>query len=221
MSDLSPGEIRRKSDEFDRGVLGLDPDQVAGFLGTVADRIEELQDRNRELDRRVRDLRERLEDFEEREESLNEALLTAQEVREQSREQAEREASLTVREAEARAEAIEREAERGLDAARDKLDDLRARRAHFLRSFRALLEGYLAEVEVEQERLREAGDGLPPAEEIGEEADPEPPSVEPETYGTGEGTEDGAEPGSIDADALTAGPGDAPRAPDGEDEEER
>lgn len=194
MIDLTPVEVRKKADDFDRGFRGYEPDQVKNFLEMVADRLEDIQEHNRKLEQEVEQLREELERFEEREAALNDALLTAQELREESRAQAEREASLTLREAEAKAEAIEQEAERSLDAARDKLDELESRRAHFLRSFRALLEGYLSEVELEQSRLRENEDQIPPAEEIAADPDPEPPAVEPDAYGAPEGGEDGAEP---------------------------
>lgn len=188
MIDLTPVEVRSKADDFDRGFRGYEPEQVQGFLEMVAERLEELRARNRDLEKEVGQLREELERFEEREEALNDALLTAQELREESRAQAEREASLTVREAEAQAEAIRREAERSLEAARDRLDDLRSRRAHFLRSFRALLEGYLGEIEAEEDRLREAGEELPPVEEIADAREPEA-AVEPEASGSDEGDE--------------------------------
>lgn len=207
MIDLTPVEIRKKSDDFDRGFRGFEPGQVEGFLEMVADRLDELQKRNRDLEREVEHLREELEGFEEREEALNEAVLTAQQLREESRAQAEREARLTVREAEAEAEAIRREAERELADARDKLDELRSRRAHFLRSFRALLEGYLAEVEVEQERLREseALEELATSEEIAGEADAREPAVEPEGEEAAEAAGDDVEaarPPGEEADAA-------------------
>ena len=191
MIDLTPVEVRKKADDFDRGFRGFEPAQVENFLEMVADRLEDVQDRNRELEQKVDRLEERLERFEEREEALNDALLTAQELREESRAQAEREASVTLREAEAKAEAIEQEAERSLDSARDRLDELKSRRAHFLRSFRALLEGYLSEVELEQSRLREGEEEIPAAEEIAVDPDPEPPAVEPEAYGTTERSAEG------------------------------
>lgn len=195
MIDLTPVEVRKKADDFDHGFRGYEPDQVRNFLEMVADRLEDLQEHNRELEEEVGQLREELERFEEREEALNEALLTAQELREESRAQAEREASLTLREAEANAEAIEQEAERSLDSARDRLDELKSRRAHFLRSFRALLEGYLSEVEMEQSRLRENREQMPPAEEIAADRDAEAPAMETGSVGgRTEGTEDGAAP---------------------------
>lgn len=215
MIDLTPVEVRKKADDFDRGFRGYEPDQVKNYLEMVADRLEDIQEHNRKLEEQVEHLREELERFEEREEALNDALLTAQELREESRAQAEREASLTLREAEAKAEAIEQEAERSLDSARDKLDELKSRRAHFLRSFRALLEGYLSEVELEQSRLRENEEQIPPAEEIAADPDPEPPAVEPDAYGAAEEGEDGTDPVGEVREAVPT-PSDAPE----KDEEE-
>lgn len=165
MIELTPLDVRNKKEDLDRAWRGYSRVQVESFLDLAAERLEELVTEKKRLEERVERLEEELSRFREREAALNEALLTAQELREESRAQAEREAALTVREAESRAEEIEREARRSLEAAQERLDRLRGRRARFLRSFRSLLEGYLAEVEAEQDRLR----SVRSEEEVGSE----------------------------------------------------
>ncbi|MCL7927052.1 MAG: DivIVA domain-containing protein [marine benthic group bacterium] len=152
MIDLTPLDVRKKKDDFRRAVRGYDPAQVDGFLDLVADRLEDLVGRELRLREQSDLLKEQLAAFQEREKALNEALVTAQELREEARAQAEKTADLRVREAERQAREIRRDAESAVQGARRGLDDLRVRRAGFLRSLRSTIEHFLAEIEDEEKR---------------------------------------------------------------------
>ena len=151
--DLTPLDVRKKQDDFRRTVRGYDPAQVDAFLEICSERLDELiqQDNRRQDEAAV--MQKRLNSYEEREQALNEALVTAQELREEARAQADKSAALTLREAEQEAEGIRRDANVATHASRRTLDELRVRRAGFLRSMRGSLERFLGEIEEEERRL--------------------------------------------------------------------
>jgi len=166
--DLTPLDVRKKQDDFRRTVRGYDPAQVDAFLEMCAERLDELiQQRNRQRDEAAV-MQKRLGSYEEREQALNEALVTAQELREEARTQAEKSAALKVREAEQEAEGIRRDANAATHASRRSLDELRVRRAGFLRSMRWSLERFLGEIEEEERRLATEESGPPPESEVAE-----------------------------------------------------
>lgn len=152
MMELTPLDVRKKKEDFRRAVRGYDSAQVDGFLDLVADRLEDLVGRELRLHEQSELLKEQLAAFQEREKALNEALVTAQELREEARAQAEKTAELRVREAERQAREIKRDAESEVQGARRGLDDLRVRRAGFLRSLRTTIEHFLSEIEDEEKR---------------------------------------------------------------------
>ena len=157
--DLTPLDVRKKQEDFRRTVRGYDPAQVDAFLEVCSERLDELiQQGNRQQDEAAV-MRKRLDSYEEREQALNEALVTAQELREEARAQADKSAALKLREAEQEAESIRRDAKAATHASRRTLDELRVRRAGFLRSMRWSLERFLGEIEEEERRLatEEAG----------------------------------------------------------------
>lgn len=160
--DLTPLDVRKKKDDFKRVVRGYEPAQVEAFLEMCGERLDELVQRDKRQQSEIAALRERLTAFEERERALNEALVSAQELREEARAQAEKSAELRLREAEQEAAAIRQRAGAATEAARRSLEDLKVRRAGFLRSLRGSLERFLGEIEQEEKRLA-AEDGIPAA----------------------------------------------------------
>ncbi len=160
MIDLTPLDVRKKKEDFKRAVRGYDPEQVDSFLQIVADRLEELIGSERTLADRVESLEEQLERYQERERALNEALLAAQELREEARSQAERDAALRLREAETHAEAILLDADQAIRQSQRRLDDMRARRGHLVRSLRGLLERLSEYLDLEEARLDAEPDDL-------------------------------------------------------------
>lgn len=157
--ELTPLDVRKKKDDFKRVVRGYEPGQVEAFLEMCGERLDELVQRDKRQQAELAALRERLAAFEERERALNEALVSAQELREEARAQAEKSAELRLREAEQEATAIRQRADVASESARRTLEDLKVRRAGFLRSLRGSLERFLGEIEQEERRLA-AEDGV-------------------------------------------------------------
>ncbi|MBW3630075.1 MAG: DivIVA domain-containing protein [Gemmatimonadetes bacterium] len=157
MIDLTPLDIRKKKGDFARGIRGYDTSAVDHFLDLAADRMEELVREGSGLRQRVAELAEALDGFRQREQAMNSALVSAQQLGEELRAQAIRESDLVVREARAEGERIMAEAKRQARDAAESMRRIQAGRVRFLRGFRALVERQLEEIEVEEERAREAG----------------------------------------------------------------
>lgn len=160
MMDLTPLDVRKKKEDFRRAVRGYDIPQVDSFLSLVADRLEELVGNHRMLTQEVDSLRQQLAVYQERERALNEALLAAQELREEARSQADRDAAVRLREAETHAEAILLDADQAIRHAQRRMEDLRARRTHFIRSVRSMLDRFTDYVQLEEARLEGESDDL-------------------------------------------------------------
>ncbi|MDH3297481.1 MAG: DivIVA domain-containing protein [Gemmatimonadota bacterium] len=151
--DLTPLDVRKKKDDFRHTVRGYNPAQVDAFLELCADRLDELVRRVAEQHDRAMAAQKRITAYEERERALNDALVAAQEIREETRAQADERAALRVQEAEQEAAGIIRRAEAAAEASRRSLDELRVRRAGFLRSMRWSLERFMGEIEEVELRL--------------------------------------------------------------------
>lgn len=160
MIDLTPLDVRKKKDDFKRSVRGYDPSQVDAFLEVVSDRLEQLVREHGSLTDRVASMQRQLETYQERERALNEALLAAQELREEARSQAERDAQVRLREAETHAEAILLDADQAIRHSQRRLEDLRARRRHFLKSLRSVMERFEDYLELEEARLESEPEDL-------------------------------------------------------------
>jgi cell division initiation protein len=156
MIDLTPLDVRKKKGDFSRGLRGYDPGVVDGFLDLVADRLEELVRENALLRERTSSLADTVTSFREREQAMNEALVSAQQLREEVRAQAARDSELLLREARSQAEEIRNQAKREADEALAALRRVESQRTRFLRSFRAFVERQLSDIELEEERAREA-----------------------------------------------------------------
>lgn len=152
MIDLTPLEVRKKKDDFERELRGYDRAQVQSFLDVVAERLEALVRENGQLRERSAQLSEAVENFRSRELAMNEALVSAQQLRGEIQERSEREAELIVREARAEGERLVEEARRRVEAQQSALERARSERDRFLRSYRTFLEGQLEEVALEEER---------------------------------------------------------------------
>lgn len=174
MIDLTPLDVRKKKGDFRRALRGYEVEMVDAFLELAADRMEELVRENATLREREEQLTRAIDAFRSREQALNEALVTAQQLREEVRTQAGREAELALREARTEAERIVGEARQKLTAAAESLRRVHGQRARFLRAFRALVERQLADIELEEDRLRESlhPDGREASRAEGGEAEP-------------------------------------------------
>ncbi len=161
MIDLTPLDVRKKKGDFRRSVRGYDPELVDDFLDMVAERLEELVKQNIALTERAEHLQEQVASFREREKALNEALVTAQQLRAEARVQADRELELIRKEAQSQAERIVEEGQRSFREVTREVEALNARRRQFIGTFRMLLERYLADLELEEARLKDDAKELP------------------------------------------------------------
>ena len=155
MIDLTPLDVRKKKGDFRRTVRGYDPELVDDFLDMVAERLEELVKQNVGLTERAEHLQEQVASYREREKALNEALVTAQQLRSEAQAQADKEVELIRREAKSEAERIIEDGQRSYRELVREIDALHARKLHFLRSFRTMLERYLGELDVQEDSARE------------------------------------------------------------------
>ena len=177
MIDLTPLDVQKKKGDFRRAMRGYDPAAVDEFLDLVAERMAELVRENASLTTSMDNLSQGLAGFRERERALNEALVSAQQLREDIRGQADRESELVLREARAEAERILGDAKRQVGAAAEALRRIQAQRLRFLGNFRKLAEKQLAEIEMEEDRIRDLGPadgGAAPARRDGSEWAPLP-----------------------------------------------
>jgi len=167
MIDLTPLDIRKKKGDFRRAMRGYEPALVDAFLDLAAERLEELVRENMALRERTQQLTESLAGFREREAAMNEALVSAQQLREELRVQAARDSEQALREARTEAERMIADARREVAAISEAGRRVAGQRARYLRSFRVFVEQQLAELELEEERLRAgaAGEDEQPEEE--------------------------------------------------------
>jgi cell division initiation protein len=155
MIDLTPLDVRKKKGDFRRALRGYEAEVVDDFLDLVAERMEELVRENAALRDRVSHVTEALSSHQDREKAVNEALVSAQQLREEVRSQASREGELLIREAKIEAERILSEAKRQANAALESTRRIHGQRGRFLRAFRAFVERQMAEIEQEEERLKD------------------------------------------------------------------
>ncbi|CAN5749456.1 hypothetical protein BH23GEM5_BH23GEM5_24350 [soil metagenome] len=157
MIDLTPLDVQKKKGDFRRSVRGYDPSAVDEFLDLVLERMTELVRENSSLSVSMDNLAQGLAGFRERERALNEALVSAQQLREDMRSQANREADLVLREARSEAERIVADAKRQVGTAAEALRRIQAPRVRFLGMLRKVAERQIAEIELEEDRLRDPG----------------------------------------------------------------
>ncbi len=157
MIDLTPLDVRKKKGDFARGIRGYDTGAVDHFLDLTADRMEELVRELATLKQRTAELGEALDGFRQREQAMNSALVSAQQLGEELRAQAVRESDLVLREARAEGERTIAEAKRQAREVYDSMRRAQGARVRFLRGFRTLVERQLEEIEVEEDRAKEAG----------------------------------------------------------------
>ncbi len=152
MIEITPLDVRNKKGDFRKGLRGYEVAEVDGFLDLVAERFDAVVRENATLRDRITNLTDALNSFRGRDQAMSEALISAQQLREEIRVQSEREAELTLREARVEKERLVEEARRDVERELDDLHAARMKRSRFLRSYRAFLEGQLAEIASEVDR---------------------------------------------------------------------
>lgn len=153
---LTPLDIRHK--EFKRGLRGYIDGDVDEFLDEVADEFERLFKENIELGEQVDSLQERVDQYRNLEETLQKTLVSAQKSAEELKVNAEKEAQLILREAEMKARQMVNDSHADKQAIEKSIIMLKGAEEEFRFKFRALLQGYMKQVDELEERAKKARD---------------------------------------------------------------
>lgn len=138
---LSPIEIKKH--EFSRTFRGYDPDEVRGFLDSLAGEVERLSEQYRTQTLELERLKSETTAFQRVEQNLKDALVHAQENLKKAEETSRREADLVIKEAQFEAEKIIRDARRKTDDIESEIEQLSVKRDSFVRKLRILLSSEL------------------------------------------------------------------------------
>ncbi len=142
---IAPIDIAHKN--FNRKVMGLDPDEVASFLRDIADQMEELVRERNALKEGVRQKEIQLIEYKERDETLKATLATATKMCEQIRHDAEREAKLIVNDASQKAELVMRDGRDQLKRMYQEIADVKKLRMQFEVNLRAVCQAHMQMIE--------------------------------------------------------------------------
>jgi cell division initiation protein len=153
---LTPLDIRHK--EFKRGLRGYVDGEVDEFLDEVADEFERLFKENIELGEQVDSLEERVDQYRNLEETLQKTLVSAQKSAEELKVNAEKEAQLILREAEMKAREMVNDSYADKQGVEKAIVVLKGTEEEFRFKFKALLQGYMKQVDELEERAKRARD---------------------------------------------------------------
>jgi cell division initiation protein len=153
---LTPLDIRHK--DFKRGLRGYVDSEVDEFLDEVADDFERLFKENIELGEQMESLQERVDQYRNLEETLQKTLVSAQKSAEELKANAEKEAQLILREAEMKARQMVNDSYADKQSVEKAIVVLRGTEEEFRFKFKALLQGYMKQVEELDERTKKARD---------------------------------------------------------------
>jgi cell division initiation protein len=153
---LTPLDIRHK--DFKRGLRGYADGEVDEFLDEVADEFERLFKENIELGEQVDSLQERVDQYRNLEETLQKTLVSAQKSAEELKVNAEKEAQLILREAEMKARQMVNDSYADKQSVEKTIVMLKGTEEEFRFKFKALLQGYMKQVDELEERARRARD---------------------------------------------------------------
>ncbi len=142
---ISPIDITHK--DFSRKLMGLDPEEVAGFLQQVASQMEALIQEKNSLKENMREKELHLLDYRDREKVLKDTISTASQMAEKLRQDADREAKLIIADAQQKAEMITRDSKDSLKKIYQEVADLKRIRMQFEANLRALAQAHLTLLE--------------------------------------------------------------------------
>jgi cell division initiation protein len=141
---LTPLDIREQ--QFKRVMRGLDVEEVAGFLDTVAREFEALVAENQDLRVQMQQAHEKLDDYTRMEKALRDTLIGAERIVTESRDTARKQADLVLREAELTAQQATARIIGQIAAMRQELLELRKARDAYASRLRWLLQSHLDSV---------------------------------------------------------------------------
>lgn len=145
---IAPIDIAHKS--FTKKIMGVDADEVAEFLRSVADELEAVIKERNQLKEVVRERELSILEYRERDKMLKDTIITAQKMTEKIKEEADREARLIVSDAEQRAEGIVRDSRDGLKRVYREISELQRIRSQFETNLKAVVESHLSLMEQQQ-----------------------------------------------------------------------
>ncbi len=181
---LTPLDIRHK--DFKRGLRGYVDGEVDEFLDEVADEFERLFKENIELGEQVESLQERVDQYRNLEETLQKTLVSAQKSAEELKVNAEKEAQLILREAEMKARQMVNDSYADKQTVEKTIVMLKGTEEEFRFKFKAMLQGYMKQVDELDERAKRARDEADERAKVARDeahaaapAATEPPAPEP------------------------------------------
>lgn len=119
---------------------GYDPEEVHGFLLSMAEQVEQLVSENEKLKQQIGYLKAEADNFRRREEILKETLLTAQKLAKEVKEQAEKEGEVIQKRAELQAEQMLSQAGERLAKIEQEIQSLKLLRSRLFKEFESLLD---------------------------------------------------------------------------------
>lgn len=142
---ITPIDIAHKS--FGKKVMGLDAEEVTGFLQQIAATMENLIQERNNLKEALREKELALAEYKQRDHVLKETITTATQMADRMRTDAEREAKLILADAQQRGEIITRDAKDSLKKLYQELTDLKRARMQFEANLKALAQAHLTLIE--------------------------------------------------------------------------
>lgn len=142
---ITPVDIAHKN--FNKKMIGLDPDEVSEFLAQVANQMEHLIHERNSLREAVREKEMSLMEYKERDQVLKSTIHTATQMAERLKLDAERETKLIIADAYQKAEILTRDAKESLRKMYDDVAQLKRVRLQFEANLKALAQAHLGLIE--------------------------------------------------------------------------
>jgi len=139
-SQLTPTEIKNK--DFKKTMLGYSPEEVVGFLDSVAKLWEKVQKRERELLVKIDQLEQAIQSWKRREEELEQIKQAAQGEAEQILQAAHELGRKNLQAAEERSQDIRRGTEAWLAGILSEVEEVERRKNNFVTAFRSALDSH-------------------------------------------------------------------------------
>lgn len=145
MERIKPVDIERA--KFGKALLGYDREEVQTLLDRVSAELETLLVEQAALAAEIERQNQELEVYRSQDSTLKQALLLAQKTADETRASAHKEAELIVQETLQQTDRLAHELQSKITDLRWEVERLRLDKQKFLKGFRAMLEGYLREVD--------------------------------------------------------------------------
>ncbi len=133
--------------------MGVDGEEVAEFLRSVSDELEQLIKERNDLRERMREKELSLMEYKERDQVLKDTITTAHKMAENIRSDAEREAKLIFNDAHQKSEMIVKDARDSLKKIYQEIGDLKRIRIAFETRLKSMLHSYLAVIDEENKNF--------------------------------------------------------------------